>query len=114
MSKKIKPADLLAKLEHLDARLLNVWLQDEPVLTDEERWDIFATLLESRVGLLKTCRDAGVALTDEMCVPRWLERLSSSRLAIRRREIRHLEEERQLRKKVGVYETVAALQPEEK
>ncbi len=99
---------LLKKLENLDDRLLNVWLQDEPPLTDEERWDIFVTLLETRVGLLKTCRDAGIALTDDLCVPRWLERLANSRFSVRRREIRLMEEERQLRKKVGVYANVAS------
>lgn len=107
MTNRIDTAKLIEKLESLDDRLLNVWLQDHPPLSDDERWDIFVTLLETRVSLLKVCRDAGLALGSEQIVPPWLERLTTSRVAIQRREIRRLDEERKLRQRLGVYETVA-------
>lgn len=107
MTKKISSAELIQKLENVDDRLLNLWLRDDVNLDDEERWDIFVTLLETRVSLLKTCLDAGIPMKPEQCVPAWLERLTSSRLEIRRRELRLFEEERQMKKRLALYESVS-------
>lgn len=111
--KKISQDILLEKLEALDDRILNIWLEDADTLTDEERWDIFVSLLETRVGLLKTCKDAGIVLTSEQAVPRWLERLTTSRMTLKRRELRHMDEERKARRHVSVYEGVAKISAEE-
>lgn len=107
--KKISKVDLLRKLDLLDERLLNIWIQDNPSLSDEEKWDIFVILLESRVELLKACRDAGVKLSSAKIVPEWLERLSASRADIKRREIRQYREDTLQRKKLGVYESIASV-----
>lgn len=108
MTKMTKQA-LLRKLDLLDERLLNIWIQDSPSLSDEEKWDIFVTLLETRVELLKACRDAGIRMGAERIVPGWLERLSTSRMEIKRREIRQYREEALQKKRVGVYESIASV-----
>lgn len=106
-AKKVNKEVLLEKLESLDDRILNIWLEDQSTMTDDERWDIFVSLLETRVSLLKTCCDAGLKLTPDQVVPRWLERLSSSRCTLKRRELRLLDEERKTRRQIGVYANVA-------
>jgi hypothetical protein len=114
MAKKQESPDkfsekLLAKLNILDDRILNIWLDEKSHLNDDEKWDIFATLLESRVSLLKLLRESGVRLGAEVCVPGWLERLSSSRLEVKKRDIRKMEMERRSRKNVATYQAISEI-----
>lgn len=109
---KISKDKLLHRLKALDERLLQIWVDDNIELSDEERWEIFIILLESRVNLLTTCRNAGVVLSPEACMPRWLEKLTSSRKEVRLRDLRLLYEELRQKKTVKAYEDVANLKEE--
>ena len=110
---KIRSQDLIQKVEELDGRILGIWLDEEhESRTDEEKWALFVDLLETRVEMLKVLRDAGVPLSDELCLPRWLQNLTDSRFEVRRRELRRFEEERRNRKVTGMYEKVGAWKPE--
>lgn len=106
---KITKEKLIGKLKALDERLLQIWVDDNVELNDEERWEIFIILLESRVNLLTALRDAKVSLSPELCMPRWLETLTSSRKELRLRDLRLLYEELRQKKSVKAYEDVASL-----
>jgi hypothetical protein len=101
---RITQAELLGKLRSLDEKLVNIWLQEENRLSDDEIWEIFVVLLESRVEILKTCRDAGVRLTLEMCLPTWLERIVARKKELRLRDIKVLAEDLRRQKKLAEYE----------
>jgi hypothetical protein len=109
---KITREKLFQKLKALDERLLQIWIDDNIELNDDERWEIFVMLLEARVNLLTTCRDAGVKLSPELCMPRWLETLTSSRKELRLRDLRLLYEELRQKKTIKAYEDVAKLKGE--
>jgi hypothetical protein len=91
----------------MDQRLVNLWLEDEGILTDDEKWELFAVLLESRVSLIQTCRDAGVLLTREQILPGWLLRLTDRQKEVRLRELKYLSEELKTRKIHQAYERIA-------
>ncbi len=98
---------LLLKLKQLDKRLIDIWLDEDSFLSDDDRWEIFVVLLETRVELLQTCKDAGVKLTPTMCLPSWLERLVSRKKEIRLRELKLLSEGIKARKIIEAYEKSA-------
>lgn len=102
---KTKREDLLSKLDQLDERLVNIWLTDEGEFSDEEIWDIFVVLLETRVELLKTCKEAGLVLSADICAPVWLNKLVYQRKEIRLREIRAISRELKVRKQLRAYES---------
>jgi len=101
---RISHQDLIAKLKSLDEKLVNIWLTEENKLTDEEIWEIFVVLLESRVEILKTCRDAGVRLTSEMCMPSWLERIVTRKKELRLRDIKILADELRRQQRVSKFD----------
>ena len=100
---------LIQKLHRLDERLVNIWLTDDPDISDEDIWEIFVVLLESRVELLKTCRDAGLKLSREVCLPDWLDRLVSKKQELKLREIRLLALELKNKKKISAFEETESL-----
>lgn len=106
---RITKDKLLEKLKTLDERLLSIWIDDNLELHDDERWEIFVVLLETRVELLTTCRDAGVILSPNVCMPAWLEKLTSSAKETRLRDLRLLYDEVRQRKNIQVFERVADL-----
>jgi len=108
---RITRESLLAKLEKLDRRLVSIWLEDNLELHDDEIWELFVVLLESRVELLKACRDAGLRLSDDEYLPGWLQRLVDSRGDIRIRELKLLQHEMQ-QKRIKAYKSVAKRDPE--
>jgi len=97
---------LIDKLFQIDERLVNIWLQDDLGLSDEEIWDLFVVLLETRVELLRTCKESGVKMTQEMYLPEWLEKLVVSRREIRLREIKLLAKDLKRRRQVLAYRSV--------
>ncbi len=106
---KIKAKDLLAKLELLDQRILGLWVDEKVDMDDDERWEIFGLLLESRVELLKSCTNAGIRLPQTHYLPDWLQKLSGRRKEIRLRELKRLHEQLQNSKNIKSYETMARL-----
>ena len=102
---KISKQKLLEKLLQIDERLVNIWIQDDLELADEEIWDLFVVLLETRVELLKTCRQAGIPVSQEMALPEWLETLVTSRNEIRLREIKQLARDLKRRRQVLSYKS---------
>ena len=104
---KITKGQLIGKLQALDDKLLNIWLDDQMDLHDDERWEIFIVLLETRVDLLKTCKDAGVALSPDICMPPWLEKLTSSTRETRLRDLKVLYEEIKNKKSIKAYEDMS-------
>jgi hypothetical protein len=98
---------LLSKLDWMDDRLVNIWLEDESSLSDDDKWEIFAVLLESRVALVKTCQDAGLALKADQVLPPWLERLTDRQKEVRLRELKLLSEQLKTRKIHQAYERIA-------
>jgi hypothetical protein len=96
--------ELLGKLKALDEKLVNIWLTEENKLSDEEIWEIFVVLLESRVEILKTCRDAGIRLTNELCMPTWLERIVTRKKELRLRDIKILADELRRQQRVSSFE----------
>ncbi len=106
---KISKEKLIEKLKVLDQRLLQIWIDDQLDLHDDERWEIFVVLLETRVELLTTCRDAGVALGPEVCMPPWLDKLTSSRRETRLRDLKLLYDEIRQKKNIKAYEEVAQM-----
>jgi len=101
---KITKEDLLEKLEQLDERLVTIWLNEDNAVTDEEMWDIFVILLETRIELLKSCKDAGIKLSQDVCLPPWLDRLVNRRQEIRLRDLRTVSRELEQRRKIRAYE----------
>jgi hypothetical protein len=107
---RIKVSKLLEKLHQLDDRLLAIWTDENDGLADDERWDIFVVLLESRVELLKVCRDAGVELSEAMCLPDWLKRLTDRQRTIRLREVRLLAEQMKVQRAVRSYKSTESVE----
>jgi hypothetical protein len=103
---KITAQTLMAKLEQLDKRLVDIWLEDNLELHDDEIWELFVLLLESRVELLKSCKDAGLQLSQEQCLPGWLQRLVDSRGEMRVRELKLVQSEMK-QKTIKSYKTTA-------
>ncbi len=101
---RVTHKDLIKKLEALDERLLNIWLQEDPAVSDEEVWEMFVVLLETRVEILKTCKAAGVTLNPDICLPTWLERLANRKMDLRLREIKVMAENFKKRKIVSKFE----------
>jgi hypothetical protein len=110
---KITRDDLIKKLGALDHQILNIWVDDNVELDDDERWEIFAVLLETRVELLKSVKAAGVNLESEMVLPKWLQKMASARQEIRLRDLKRMHEELQHRKHVKTYEVMANLKDNE-
>lgn len=103
--KRISQRQLLDRLEDLDRKLVDIWLEDRADTNSDELWDLFVFLLESRVQLLATCRDAGLVLAPERVLPAWLTRLCDSRREVRVRELRMLSGGQ--KKKMKIYEKLA-------
>lgn len=104
---KISKKDLLKKIEQLDLRLMNLWLSESADLNDDDIWEIFVVLLESRVELLNVCIEAKVPLTPEICMPEWLEKLTSSRKEIRLHELKKMAQKRGKSEQYRLYESMA-------
>jgi len=100
---KITKENLVTKLGQLDQRLLNLWVDEDPDLSDDDRWEIFAVLLETRVELLGALRDAGIRLSSEACLPAWLEKLTSRKRELRLRELKSIMDEKKTRSRLAVY-----------
>ncbi len=107
---KIDKEHLLKKLSDIDQKLMGLWINEDEDLSDDDRWEIFVVLLETRVEILNLCQEAGIRLTAEQCVPAWLERMTSHRKEIRLRELRLLGENlRKNKKKYEAYEKVSEI-----
>jgi hypothetical protein len=104
---RISKEDLLKKLEQLDHRLMHLWLNENSDLNDDEIWDIFVVLLESRVELLNICIKAGVPMSREACLPEWLEKLTNSRKEIRLHELKKIAKKKGKGEKYRLYENMA-------
>ena len=107
--KTVGKDNLMRKLRTLDEKLLQIWVDEELGLEDDERWELFVLLLESRVKLLITCRDAGMVLSPEDCMPSWLEKLTSNRKELRLRDLKLLYDEMKQRRNIKTFEEVARL-----
>lgn len=101
---RITPAHLKEKLTQLDERMLNLWLIEDNSMDEDEIWEIFVVLLETRVEIIRCCQSAGIQLSQEDCVPAWLESLLENRKEIRLREIRKMSFELKIRKKIAAYD----------
>ncbi len=104
---RISKSDLLRKLDQLDQRLMNLWLNENTDLNDDEIWDIFVVLLESRVELLNVCIKAGIQLSRETCLPEWLDKLTNTRKEIRLHELKKMAQKRSKGDKYRLYENMA-------
>ncbi len=101
---KISKEQLLQKLKLLDQRIMGLWLAEDLDLNDDEIWELFVVLLESRVELLKACRDGGMELSAEICLPQWLAKLTNAQKETRLRELKKLSEKQAKRKQYQAYE----------
>ena len=106
---KITAKQLLDKLELLDQRILGLWIDEQMEMDDEERWELFALLLESRVELLKSCTEAGLRLPQDRYLPSWLKSMSSQQKEIRLRDLKRLHEQLQNSKNIRTYESIARI-----
>lgn len=104
---KISKKDLLKKIEQLDLKLMNLWIGENSDLNDDDIWEIFVVLLESRVELLNVCLDAKVPLTPEICMPEWLEKLTNSRKEVRLHELKKIAHKNGKSDKYRLYENMA-------
>lgn len=95
---------LIQNLENLDRKLLSVWIEEDLDLDDDSRWELFVILLESRVELLKTMKDAGLQLTNDICLPQWLIRMANNRKDVRLRELKQIRENLNHSKKIRLFE----------
>ncbi len=112
---KIDKNHLLIKLADIDHKLMNLWINEDVEINDDDRWEIFVVLLETRVEILSVFKDAGIALTAEQCVPQWLEKMTNHRKEFRLRELRQMGERlRRNKKKYEAYEDVSDLKNEGK
>lgn len=100
----IVPRSLLEKLQALDEDILKLWISDAAELDEDDRWEIFVVLLETRVALLKTCHDVGIKLTIDLAWPSWLDRLTNSRKEVRLRELKKLFDDLQKQRYLKRYE----------
>lgn len=101
---KISKNQLLEKLHQIDERLVNIWLTEDPKISDDDIWEIFVVLLETRVELLKSCREAGVLLAKDTATPSWLDRLFVRKKEIRLRELRSVSRALSTKGKIKAYE----------
>ncbi|MEO5667081.1 MAG: hypothetical protein ABIR96_03390 [Bdellovibrionota bacterium] len=106
---RISKKDLLKKIEQIDARLMNLWLSEHADLNDDDIWEIFVVLLESRVELLNVCMEAKVPLTPEICMPEWLEKLTNSRKEMRLHELKKVTQKTGKSDKYRLYENMASV-----
>jgi hypothetical protein len=106
---KITKEDLLKKIDQIDQKLMNLWLNENSDINDDDIWEMFVILLESRVELLGICLHAGVPLTRQICLPDWLERLTDARKEMRLRELKKLANKKSQGEKYRLYENVAEL-----
>ncbi len=103
--KRITLDDLVRKLDQLDEALISMWLDDREDFDEtDEAWQKFVSLLEARVELLTTLRDAGMALSREMAWPSWLENLSQSRRELMRKRVGELSKQKNRIVKYKKYE----------
>lgn len=100
----IIPKSLLDKLQALDEDILKLWISESSELDEDDRWEIFVVLLETRVALLKTCKDAGVRLEADIAWPEWLDSLTNTRKELRLRELKKLFEDLQKQRYIKKYE----------
>lgn len=107
---KTTPDKLLEKLDEIDHALLELWVQDEGEISDEQKWEIFARLLEQRVDILKTCIESKIEVSKQQCFPVWLERLTQSRKELRLREIKILYDELKRQRQISKYRKVGRTQ----
>lgn len=110
---RISKKDLLLKLSHLDQRIMGLWISQEMDLNDDEIWDLFVLLLETRVELLKACKDAGVVMAPEICLPQWLAKLTNAHKETRLHELKKLSQKQLDLGKYRAYESIARLETEE-
>jgi len=103
---KLSTKRLLEKLDQIDSDLLQLWVQDDGEITEEQKWEIFVNLLERRVDVLQTCKNANLNLSKEQYLPKWLERLTQSRQELRLREIKMLYDEMNRQRKIAKYKKV--------
>jgi len=101
---RISKTHLREKLEQLDERMLSLWILEEEKIPEDEIWEIFVVLLETRVELIKCCLSAGIQLSQNDCLPDWLQRLVENKQELRLREIRKMSFEMNLKKKISAYE----------
>ena len=106
---KISKQDLLKKIDQIDQKLMNLWLNDNVDMNDDDIWEVFVVLLESRVELLNICRQAKVPLTSEICMPEWLEKLTNSRKEVRLHELKKMAEKKGKGDKYRLYENMAKI-----
>lgn|GEM_PF-1255657 len=104
---RISKKDLLKKIEQLDQRLMGLWLSEHADMNDDEIWEIFVVLLESRVELLNVCIQAKVPLSPEICMPEWLEKLTNSRKEVRLHELKKVTQKTGKGDKYRLYESMA-------
>jgi hypothetical protein len=104
---KISKKELLQKIEQLDQKLMNLWLNDNVDMNDDDIWEVFVVLLETRVELLNVCIQAKVPLTPEICMPEWLEKLTNSRKEVRLHELKKMAEKKSKGEKYRLYENMA-------
>ena len=100
----INKDNLIKNLESLDRKLLGIWIEDELDLDDDSRWELFVILLESRVELLKTMKDSGLQMSNDICLPDWLVRLANNRKDVRLRELKQIRENLNHAKKIRLFE----------
>jgi hypothetical protein len=106
---KISKKDLLKKIDQIDQKLMNLWLNDNSDINDDDIWEMFVLLLESRVELLGICISAGIPLTQQICLPDWLERLTNARKELRLHELKKLANKKSQGEKYKLYESVAEI-----
>lgn len=106
---RISKKDLLKKIELIDQKLINLWLNDNSSIHDDDLWEMFVILLESRVEILGVCIKANVPLTQEICMPQWLEKLTNSRKDLRLHELKKLANKKSQSEKYKLYESVAEI-----
>jgi hypothetical protein len=106
---KISKQDLLKKIEQLDQKIMGLWLNDNCDFNDDDIWEMFVVLLETRVEILNVCAQAQVPLTKEICLPEWLAKLTNVRKEIRLHELKKLATKKSQAEKYKLYESIAEI-----
>ena len=108
---RITRSGLREKLRLLDTQLKAIWLSAEPQ-DEDDVWDSFVTLLESRVELLRLCMDVKVELDEADYLPEWLERMAVRMRQRRETELGLSEDRAQMKKMTEIYNRLSQVHVE--
>jgi hypothetical protein len=107
-------AIILGKLLDLDKRIRAFWVDSsESSLAEEDKWDLFLGMLNSRINLLQLCKDVGIELEAHESMPAWLSALVENRVLQRKAEMGISENQKRIINSSKAYRKVSKLSDRE-